>query len=449
MNKIYYLIACLLLCFVHLNAQKKQRQSKLTNSETLVEALFAPNTTLKWVKTFSGRMDDVSDIDILLGFDGTHCKGFLTYKESKTKLTLDGILDGEKLSLCEIDAHKDTSGFLKGNLVEKTLKADWTNFNNSIGSYLVCEEITSEIASFSHCGDNKWINKYSISYNGGNFEIILCRSNNGLLFGNSWIETGNLYYNLKGEIKDDGDFFVNLIKNDGSDAGSFQGNMQNKQTLGLDWATQAGKHQFFNFPLVETLSVGCYEFADYTNSYDVLFPKSRCVPCNVWMERKVAVWLTKCKGSFASNPQKENPSNRAAQRASAWTDISLWNEDLFCGTLTFTESWADDANGISFNFDLNTGKEITFEDIFIKKFDARTWLEDYEKKEIAKLPMIADKEFKNWIETEGFPLFLLQRDGVVLATPFHPVFGQQRISIPYSVLKPYLKKENPVAIFVK
>jgi hypothetical protein len=449
MNKIYYLIACLLLCFVHLNAQKKQRQSKTTNPDTLVQGLFAPNTVLKWVKTYSGRMDDMSDIELLLGFDGKQCKGFLTYKESNTKLSLDGVLDGEKLSLYELDEFKDTSGFLKGNLIEKTLIADWTNFNNTIGSLVSCQEIIEKNIGTSHCGENKWINKYMITHNGGNFEIILNRSNNGLLFGNSWIETGNLNYYLKGEIKEDGDFFLNLSKNDGSDAGSFQGNIQNKQTLGLDWATQAGKHQFLTFPLVETLSVGCYEYADYTNSYDVLYPKTRCLPCNAWMERKIAAWLNKCKGSFASNPQKETPKTRATQRASAWTDISLWNDDLFCGTLTFTESWADDANGISFNFDLNTGKEIKFEDLFIKKFDAHTWLEDYEKKEVAKLPMIADKEFKNWIETEGFPLFLLQRDGIVLATPFHPVFGQQKISIPYSVLKPYLKKENPVAIFVK
>jgi hypothetical protein len=447
MYKTSSLIAFLIFFLGSITAQKKQNFAIQNDSSIL--RLFPSNTSLKWVKKYAGRMDDVSDIDIVLGFDGKFCKGFLTYSESRTRLTLDGTLEGDKFSLFELDGHSDTSGYIKGNLLGKILLAEWNNYNNAIGSAIECEEITASKVGISHCGDNKWINKYNINYNGGNFEIILCRFNNGLLFGSSWIETGNMNYILKGEIKVDGDFFVNLFKTDGTEAGTFQGNMKNIQSLGLDWTTQAGKHQFFTFPLIETLSVGCYEYADYTNSYDVLFPKTRCFTCNTWMERKVAAWLNKCKGSFASNPQKENPSNRAAQRASGWADISLWNDDLLCGTLTFTESWADDANGISFNFDLNTGKEIKFEDLFIKKFDARTWLEVYEKKEIAKLPMIADKEFKNWIETEGFPLFLLQRDGMVLATPFHPVFGQQKINIPYSVLKPYLKKENPVAQYVR
>jgi hypothetical protein len=446
------LIFCLFFCLLPTNivAQKKHHSPSTFPKDSLIQRLFAPATPLKWVKKYAGRMDDVSDIELNLGFDGKNCKGFLTYLESNAKLQLVGVFNEKSgLNLVEIDANRDTSGYIKGKIEDKMLHADWNNYNNSIGSIIACEEISETKLGRSHCGDNKWINKYNVNYNGGNFEIILCRFNNGILFGNSWMETGNINYDLKGEITENGDFFINLYKSDGSEAGSFQGNMQSIQSLNLDWATKLGKHQYLVFPLVETLSVGCYEFADYTNSYDVLYPKTRCNTCNTWMERKVTTWLNRCKGSFASNPQKQNPKNRAAQRASGWVDISLWNEDLFCGTMTFTESWADEPNGVAFNFDLNTGKEIKVEDLFIKNFDAKNWLENYRLKEVLKLPQLKETDFKNWIEQEGFPLFMLQREGIVLATPFHPVFGQQKITIPYSVLKPYLKVENPVAVFVK
>jgi hypothetical protein len=449
MKQLFLFILFSLFLNLNAKAQKKHRNPQSLSTDSLMRQLFVPNTKLQWIKKFTGRMDDVSDVELTLGFDGKYCKGFLTYIESQSKLKLDGTFDENGLQLVEIDSNRDTSGFLKGKILDKNLFAEWTNFNNSIGSIIECEETDVAKIGLSHCGDNKWINKYNINYNGGNFEIILSRFNNGLLFGKCWIETGNLNYTLKGEINDNGDFFINLTKTDGTEAGSFQGTMLQIQTLNLDWATKAGKHQYLTFPMIETLSVGCYEYADYSNSYDVLYPKTRCIACNTWMERKVTNWLTKCKGSFASNPQKQNPSNRAAQRASGWVDISLWNDDLFCGTLTFTESWADEPNGISFNFDLNTGKEIKLEDLFLKNFDAKNWIESFKTKEIAKLPQIAEKDFKNWIDQEGFPLLMLQREGIVLATTFHPVFGQQKIMIPYTVLKPYLKKENPVDVFVK
>ena len=85
-----------------------------------------------------------------------------------------------------------------------------------------------------------------------------------------------------------------------------------------------------------------------------------------------------------------------------------------------------------------------------KGFNAKSWLDAYARKEAPKLQAFAaDAGYRAWLDKNGFPLYTLRRDGLELSTPFHPVYGRQRLLIPYAELKPYMKKENPVADLVR
>ena len=99
---------------------------------------------------------------------------------------------------------------------------------------------------------------------------------------------------------------------------------------------------------------------------------------------------------------------------------------------------------------MRTGKPITFVELFNKGFDAKTWLADYAKRESPKLPAFAgDPQYREWLDKEGFPLFTLRRDGLEISTLFHPSYGRQALLVPYGSLKPYMRKDNPVADLVK
>ncbi len=422
-------------------------QNHLTSgisNDTAVANLFPKNAPLEWVKYFSGRLDDVSDVDISLGFDGKNCRGFLTYTESRTRLRLEGSLKKDELILREIAKNGETSGFLHGIFRDKKFDADWSNYNSTLGGRLETEEVNVSQIGVSHCGDNKWLNRYATKLNGGAFEITLFRANNGLLTGEIWLEKERKTYFLKGEMQPDGTYFLNVSKPGGASAGQLRGAMQYLQNLEVAWHTSGGGKQFFNLSLLETLSVGCYESADFFGGYDVIYPKTKSHACNSWFERQVAGWLGMCKNQFTKNLPEPIPANRDIQRASAWPEISLWSDDFFCGILSFSESWHDFPQGKSFNFDLQKNKEIGLEDIFIKNFNAKNWLETEAQKQGAKLPEISKPEFRSWLEKVGFPMWNISRDGLEMSSPFHPMFGRQRVLISWATLKPYLKKESLV-----
>ena len=63
--------------------------------------------------------------------------------------------------------------------------------------------------------------------------------------------------------------------------------------------------------------------------------------------------------------------------------------------------------------------------------------------------LASDPEYREWLAKEGFPMFALRRDGLELSTLFHGQYGRQTLLVPYASLKPYMKKDNPVAEFVK
>ncbi len=143
-------------------------------------------------------------------------------------------------------------------------------------------------------------------------------------------------------------------------------------------------------------------------------------------------------------------ANRNAQRASAWPEIGCWTDNLFTGYLTFSDTWNDKAQGIAYNFDLKTGKQVVMEDLFQKTFNYKSWFSDYAAKEMPKLAAFAnDPKYREWLTKEGFPLLLIRREGFEMSTLFHPQYGRQTIFVPYDAMKPFLRRDSPLGEFLK
>ena len=95
-------------------------------------------------------------------------------------------------------------------------------------------------------------------------------------------------------------------------------------------------------------------------------------------------------------------------------------------------------------------KEITFEDLFNKGFDAKKYLNDWARREMPKLSDFAQNpQYREWLSKEGFPLFALRREGLEISSLFHPQYGRQTLLIPYTEIKTYLRRDAPVGEFLK
>ncbi len=416
--------------------------------DTAIIKLFEQPATIKWVRVFKGRVDDASAVDMTLGYDGRNCRGYLNYLKSKTRIRLDGtLLDSTELHLEERGPGSTITGRWEGHIIGHLLEADWTNFNNSLGIHLSADEFVPGLTLNLACSENKWANRYIARYNGARADMVLTRVQNGILQGYCWIESDARTYTLQGSVNKNGDYEMEALLPSGRVAAQLSGNLKPGQSM--IWVGSGEKREF-NFTLKDNYALGCYDYADYGSSYDALYPRTACVTCNAWFDQQLTAWINRCKSVVAAKKDPPTPATRSAQRASAWSEIACWTENIFTGYLTFSDTWSEQAQGLAFNFDLKTGKAIVLDELFNKGFDAKTWLEDYARKESPKMPQfVANPKYREWLNKEGFPLFALRREGLEISTLFHPQYGRQSLVVPYSALKPYMKKENPVAEFVK
>lgn len=428
-------------------SQKKDAASPAAK-DTAIANLFDKPAAVKWVKYFKGRVDDVATVDIALGSDGKNCRGWLSYAKSRDRLRLDGTLNGDTLRLEERNG-KTLTGNLRGTYTNRRLEAEWTNHNNSLGSRLEANELAPGQTLNIGCSDGKWASRYITRYNNARCDMILIRMHNGSLFGYLWVEADAKTYDLRGEIDREGNYEIEALSSSDKIAGLLQGNLANPQKTDCNWVG-SGEKRSFNFVQKDNFQLGCYEYADFQSSYDALYPRTPCGSCNTWLDQQVNNWTNKCKSVLSAKKTSSSPASRSAQRASCWAEIACLTENIFSGYLTFSESWEKQASGQAFNFDLRTGKPVTFNELFNKSFNAKGWLDDFAKKEMPKLAHFAnDPEYRAWVAKEGFPMFTLRRDGLELSTLFHGQYGRQTLLVPYLSLKPYMKKDNPIADFVK
>jgi hypothetical protein len=418
--------------------------------DSSITALFEKGSNMLWIKRFKGRMDDVFLVDIALGYDGRNCRGYMTYVKSKTRLRLNGKLDNGVINLEERDATNALSGTIQGTFAGSKLEAGWSNAGNTVGGRLEAEEFQTGQSMLTSCAENKWASRYITKYNGGRCDMVLVRMHNGGLEGFLWIEADNgRTYTVKGDMKDNGDYDMEALLPNGKMAALLQGNLKTPQNVTCNWIGN-GEKRSFTFTLKDKIVYGCYDYADYKAGYDAIYPRTACIACNTWLDQQVNGWINQCKTYLATQNEPPTPPSRSSLRGSGWADLACWTENIFTGYLTFTESWSEQAAGKAFNFDLKSGKEINVNDLFSKGFNLKNFLEEYVRKESPKMAQFgADVKYREWVSKQGFPLVVIRRDGLELSTVFHPVYGRQRLLVPWSDLKANLKKDSIVADFVK
>lgn len=443
-----FLLLPLLFASIALLAQKTAPNAPV--KDTAIARLFNPPTSIKWVKTFKGRLDDASVVDITLASDGAQCRGYLTYPKSKIRLRLEGTFDTSRVRLSEKEsATAPVTGHIIATYEKKKLVGDWTNHNNSVGSRLEADEVSPGQTTTLNCSDNKWSSRFVTRYNNARCDMVLVRSQNGALDGFLWVEADAKTYRLKGDITPEGQYAIEVLLPGGKLAAMLQGKLQPGQDTDCNWVG-SGERRTFHFKLKDHYLQGCYESADYISQYDVLYPRTPCAACNTWLDQQVDEWIKSCKSVLADGKSQKNAANRAARRAAAWPEIATWTDQVFSGYITFSDTWTPQSRGLSFNFDLKNNKIIELDDLFNKTFSHKTWLADYVKKEMPKLPAFgADPKFRDWLSQSGFPLFALRREGLELSSLFHAQYGRQTLLVPYDQIKPYMRKDNPVAEFVK
>lgn len=408
------------------------------DTKDYVKSLFEDQSKIQWVKYYKGRVDDLNDVAVTLGFDGSVCKGRLTYLRSHTDFDLEGYIENRNIFLQEFDRHNKVSGTLKGKISGKNISGSWKNYDGSKGGNLSLTE-TKKIAKFpSYCGDNKWIRKYKGDIANDRWEIILQKESSERLSGLIFHKKNNISYTFKGSIDERNNFTIKAKDQTGKIVDVFTGQLnKDKLTIGKK------KQNTITLLPIAGLTIGCVEYADYATGYDITFPKTTNAAFNQQMDKETNEWIKACRNHLLKIKKQNDiagPKMRAKERGFAWGEVEFFSLKVISGFMTFSNTWTPGQKLIAYNFDMENDRMLYLEDIFKEELDYRKYVKNYIKKEIKKHQLYSNSDFKKWIKKSDFSYFTIRKDGICFSTKSNMLYGRQSVTIPYRQLQPFLKK---------
>lgn len=413
--------------------------------EDEVRAMFDNASEVQWIEHYKGRLSDINDVAMTLGYDGRTCKGKLWYLRSKTSFKVEGQIIGDTmLKLIEYDSLGLATGRVEGTIEEYDgISGSWFTLDRTLGETMELLPTTREPRYPGYCGDNKWVHKYQGTIGSDDVEMILRRANNGYVKGTVYYKNENKTYLAEGEIIKNGRAIQLEIKD-------LNWNVKAEITGKVDFSSDriSGKvmvqneEKLCDLPLTETMSVGCIEYADFLTKTEITYPKTQNQNFNDHIRNEIQDWLALSRAytaEYSSNLSLLTASQRSSLRSYCWYEIDGFSNRLVSGKIIQTNTWDEEYQGFSFNYDLVANKEITLENLFKEDFDYSNFLNRFVDNEVRKRPFYGDGYYEVWVTTQKFNYFTFRKEGLLLSTSFNGIYGEQQVIVPYEVLIPHLR----------
>ena len=406
-----------------------------------LKLLFENPNKVWWVRHYKGLVNDMHDVNVILGFDGEVYHGYATYLRSKTRFQLYGKA-GTQLKLYEIDKSGKVSGILRGSLSPQTLKASWRNYQNTVGVSMRLIKAPADDSELTKCGHNKWAKNYIGSYMSKPTRLLLQHYAEGEYKGLFYIAHENKTYQLEGTQKSGEDrVYLHLINEKNQKKGRLD--CRDMGAIRVD-CTLRNDEGIFSSQLTskQTVNTQGIELLDYRIVMDVTYPNiSGQDNFNAIVYQQYDKWLKKNRTQTVKEKRKtkENPDNRAAMRAHGWYDIEYLSSKYVSLRLNYVDNWSD-YEEIVWTYDLENQKTIQPEDLFLVDSGYAEFIRDYIINMLKKQPDYKDEDYSKWVEKENFEFFSLRHEGINFSTKYNPIYGARDVTVPYYKLKPYLKK---------
>lgn len=415
--------------------------------EANVRALFNKPEKIKWVQHYHGLFDELNEVAITLASDGKVCKGQMIYLQSKEQFWLNGSLKKNWLKLQEVDTDLQVTGYLQGEYNNGVMELDWSNHDHSLGGTISLKRLNQAAKTLKSLPSKKWLRNYKGIAFGKTVELLLQNDGQNGLRGVAYFIEDHRSYSLKGDLLENGSLKLYLRNSHSKAKGNIEGIMKKDGQISANFYNTEGRRSPTILSMEESIPLHCTEYADYISVYDITYPQTQHQDFNRWISNIAQQWLSNCQKHSQKVRlinQNPDPKLRSSVRAYAWSDVDIYTDRLISGFITFDNTWTLEPQGKAFNYDFVQKREITLEDIFVDNFDHQEFVHTYINQEIGQHKYYKDFEYRNWLAKQRFPFFTIRKDGICFSTFFDTLYGQQKIIVPFSRLKPYLKTDSPI-----
>lgn len=379
-----------------------------------------------WIRQYEGRMDDLSYTYLVLGYNQTDYKGIVQQKGLED-WEVEGKVNGKNLKLLVTDKNEQVVGFIEGTIQDSLVVATFSDVTRDVQREILLQRVLKN-RSTELCGDNKWLKTLSGRLMSDDVQLIMQKEEDNQVVGLLLFSNQNTSYDLIGYCQDEA---CRLIQ--------FQ--VVNEQDLNLGDMTfetdennvfwlQLGTHLSSPLSLDQDLQVICGSRFFKGSRLSYVYPHFDNKRVDQFFRNKANDWLA----IFTQENTLEHQEYRY------WVDLDYLGEKLISGTINYNVPNSNLPSRQSFILPTDEEEAIAFED----------WISDKPKfKQVRQDAVAAEKKRKasqepesavEWLEKQTFQHVSMRKEGLCLKTDYSPIFGDRRITLPWSIVEPYLKR---------
>ena len=397
------------------------------------------------VKTYATRIDEMDGSVVVLKENAGITKGVLFFPKGKKALLMSGnssvlyLRDEQGFDQGKLNYSVDNQGF-KGSLVS-SLEKSMAEVNG---------RFTQDVPVIPPaCYVDKWLVYHQGHLmDGENVHLYLQRIGNGDLQGAIYFVDKKIAASLTGMIVDSKVDLV-VVGNDGKRIGDIYGDLGQDGELEGTFVTGGAKKVIHTLPVISDAQ-SCASGISTDYRYSIIYPKLGIKEFDAVMDEQLADWVKYCEKQKREKESKKIYSAILnAPAAYSYVDVHCRDKYVFSGFQIFYDPSKIKYSVKSINFDIRKKKFLSFDDLFESKAQLKLMVTNKARRNIGKHQLRDNKDFVAWASQTPLDEFVLQPDGVLFGSPFHPVFGQYTVLLTYPELKGFIKNKKIVKHFRK
>lgn len=391
-----------------------------------VFAQFDENERGIWIRQYEGRMDDLSYVYLVLGYNDSEYRGIIQQKGVEDWI-VEGQIDGSTLKLLVVDQKDNVKGYLEGIIRDSSINATFSDqkraFQRALSLKRVLKNRSTEI-----CSDNKWLKSYSGRLLNDDIKLVLQREEENVVYGLLFYHEQGVSYDLFGtcqdvacrqvlfEIKNPQDQLVGSIKFEEDDKG-------------FCWL-QTGSQ--ISSPLTKSKDLpmvcGSRYFKGARLSY--VYPYLEDKKVDEWMKAQANQWLS----TFPNASELQKKDFRF------WVDLDFIGEKLVSGTINMQTPGSINPRRRSFILPFGEDKPIELDDWIGQQSSFKAKLSEAIESEKSRQRSNEPESAQVWLMEQSFEHISIRKEGLCLKSDLSLVYGERKMIMPWSMVEPYLKR---------
>lgn len=380
--------------------------------------------SIKWQKSYRGALADFHPVTLMLASDQKLVAGYLIHEGDQRKHRLIGDwISSRQFILHEQDETGRITGYLSGTVTDDQVEMDWISSDqNRMFPVKASPANLVRIRSFKPVAE-------SIQVTGSSpMNIAVQKLDYGMVSGT--VNNSGYYTRFEGYCLDGTCSIWNTVFQSPSGV-PIKVQMRQRDDRSYRVTLNGVEHQG------TIKSVTPLVLKRYDNSagfLDFNYPAFNSKGLEPWINK----WLSKLWDSGVKHLEDLNAPESGARlvhRSSGWVEILDESENFVSGMLTFINPGAVHREAFIW---------LKKEDTFLSQADFINTPEDIKKCGAAALKMAShfeDQDFQQWLQENGHPYMVPVSTGVIMATGFNMVYGDDLRLLRTAEARAALKKK--------